>query len=120
MNQKLLGFTGMPEEVNLFRKTLQKKNYGRRIGYKYIEDLPEHLEYNLIYIVGEKNYSWMVALKCPCGCRAIVQLNLLKGVFPSWRLSFKRGLITIKPSILRIVGCRSHFIITKGRIITIN
>jgi hypothetical protein len=83
--------------------------------FKYIEELPNNIVHNIIYIVGEKNYYWMAAFICPCGCDAIIKLNLLKRTYPSWRVSIKRGRITIKPSIRRIVGCRKHFLILRGR-----
>ncbi len=48
---------------------------------------------------------------CPCGCKQIISLNLLKGSTPLWKINGN----SITPSINRIVGCKSHFYITKGK-----
>ncbi len=92
------------------------EGHNQKFEYKFTEELPDIIAHNIIYIVGEKNYHWMAAFICPCGCEEVIKLNLLKKSSPSWKVSFKKDLITIKPSIKRIVGCCKHFLIIKGRV----
>lgn len=76
---------------------------------------------NVVYIIGENNNYWLAMFKCPCGCNDIIQLNLLNDSSPSWKISSKPySKISIKPSIERVVGCKSHFTLTKGRIEYVN
>jgi hypothetical protein len=62
---------------------------------------------DIVYI---DRINMVASLHCPCGCAAIIQLNLIPGVSPCWSISEN----TIKPSINRIVGCKSHFSIING------
>lgn len=87
-------------------------------SFTIADDLPEKLEKHRVYILGEPSDPWAVALECPCGCRAIIQLNLLREAKPRWEysISYNRA-ITIKPSVWRKAGCKSHFFIRKGKIV---
>ena len=84
--------------------------------YSYVVDLPFNIKNGIIYIVGEKNYPWLIAFNCPCGCQNPVQLNLLKEADPCWTFKInKKGEITIFPSVWRIKGCNSHFVVLKSK-----
>jgi hypothetical protein len=86
-----------------------------RYQYVSLNDIPEIIEPNKVYVVGEKRYKWVAVLVCPCGCKEIIQLNLLKLGNDSWRtIKHFDSSITIRPSIWRTVGCRSHFTIVRG------
>jgi hypothetical protein len=61
-------------------------------------------------VVYVDRFNKVAYLKCPCGCNSQIVLNLIPGVMPCWSISEN----TIKPSIQRIVGCKSHFSIIKG------
>lgn len=83
----------------------------------FIEDLPQNIKTKAIYIVGTKQYPWQAALKCPCGCGALIQLNLLSESRPCWKFKVNTiKKITISPSIWREIGCKSHFFIHSGKI----
>jgi len=72
----------------------------------------------VIYLVGDDECDWAGVLLCPCGCGAIIQLSLVRDARPSWHVKIGRNhLVTLSPSIRRTVGCRSHFIIYRGRLI---
>ena len=81
-----------------------------------VNDLPDDLEDKRVYIIGEDIYKWQAAFKCPCGCDALIQLNLLAEARPYWNVSIKKNLISIAPSIERVSGCRSHFTLKRGHI----
>jgi hypothetical protein len=83
----------------------------------HVEDIPSTPRKRAIYIVGQKENPWVIAFKCPCGCDANIQLNLLKETRPCWsyRLSAKNK-IDLTPSVCRKYGCRSHFFIKNGKV----
>lgn len=47
---------------------------------------------------------------CPCGCKALITLNIYPYLKPSWKVNGK----SISPSIRNKYGCKSHFTITDG------
>lgn len=82
------------------------------------EDLPEHINPREIYLIGEGDYLWFVAMLCPCGCGDSVQLNLVSKVRPMWKvIQHDDGTITIEPSVWRKKGCQSHFFVRHGLIV---
>jgi hypothetical protein len=86
--------------------------------YKYVEDVPDELKPDILYIISNDNFYWQVAMLCPCGCKKNLHLNLIKGNHPKWRFEIdKKKRISLHPSINRTVGCKSHFWVRKGKII---
>lgn len=63
---------------------------------------------------------WFLLL-CPCGCGEEFPINLDPRAGPAWRLygTAETGL-SLFPSVLRETGCRSHYIIWRGRIYLFN
>ena len=83
-----------------------------------VEELPAEIGDGALYILGEAETAWSIAFRCPCGCHALIQLNLLEDASPSWRLSREaQGSVTLSPSIWRQVGCRSHFYVRHSRVV---
>lgn len=64
--------------------------------------------------------AWAAVMLCPCGCGDSIELMLLKAMDPHWELDIDRGLPTLRPSVWRRVGCRSHFWVKRGRIVWVN
>lgn len=83
----------------------------------HVAEEPPRLAARTVYAVGEKGHLWHVTFLCPCGCRAKIYLNLLPDDSPRWQLSTTGGLPSLVPSVKRMVGCRSHFILRNGRIV---
>jgi hypothetical protein len=81
------------------------------------EELPEQLDAGAVYVLGEGQHKWFVAMACPCGCGDTVQVSLLADAKPRWRL-IEHGdqTISLEPSVWRRVGCRSHFFLRRGLI----
>ncbi len=80
-----------------------------------VTEEPEILHPDFIYLIGNAGYLWVAVMLCPCGCGAIIKLNLLSEVRPCWK--YKQHLdstISIYPSVDRMYGCRSHFWVQKG------
>jgi hypothetical protein len=85
---------------------------------RFLLDYPVDLETNVFYLIGEPNDPWLLSFKCPCGCAKRIDLNLLIETSPVWFISINRkGRLTIRPSIRRIVGCKSHFWVIQNRIV---
>jgi hypothetical protein len=86
----------------------------------YKEYLPLQLKKNYIYIISESGCYWMAAFNCPCECGEIIKLNLLPEAYPRWKIIINnKKQLSIYPSIWRIKGCKSHFIIKKGNVVWI-
>lgn len=106
---------------NLFFPVAKQKatntvNEKLKDGFQFVivEEIPEVLKLNTIYILNEGCLAEALFFMCPCGCGADIQLNLLKDSSPLWKYSITNDQITISPSIWRKVGCRSHFFIRGG------
>ena len=108
----------MTRLVRLWWSLLEQS--GLRPGYatEAVDDVPDVLEPRRIYLVGDQSMPWSAALCCPCGCGATIQLSLVAGDTPSWRVRRHfSGSVTLHPSIWRKTGCRSHFFLRRGRIV---
>ena len=109
--------------MNIFRalrdslRSLLRRDVKPSFVTRIVSDVPERLDAGLIYLVGEDGHYWQVALNCPCGCHAVIHLNLVPPGPPLWgaRL-YEDGRLTISPSIWRSVGCYSHFWIRRGHL----
>jgi hypothetical protein len=105
--------------MNFIPKVLRKIAWEKQSIYK-IEALPElpiKIDDKTIYIVGEHKHPWLLAFNCPCGCKSLIQLNLLKEADPCWHFMItNKKKINIYPSVRKINGCKSHFVIRKGKI----
>lgn len=93
---------------------------GLRPGFatEVVQDLPDVLEPQRVYLVGDESLPWSAALLCPCGCGAVIQLSLVVHDSPRWRARRHFiGSVTLHPSIWRKRGCRSHFFLRRGGIV---
>jgi len=101
------------------KKLRQKLPHKKQKPYRFsrVEEMPETLKPLTVYLCGEGQYLWAAAMICPCGCKEVINLNLLQKVRPRWSVKeHKDGTITLTPSVWRQNGCRSHFIVRQGRI----
>lgn len=81
----------------------------------YTDELPDKIDKNTIYILGEGNYLWSAAMLCPCGCGELIQLSLHKEGRPKWEIiRNKNGTVSLHPSIWRKKGCHSHYFFKNG------
>jgi Family of unknown function (DUF6527) len=82
-----------------------------------VDDLPDGLERRTVYLVGDGGQPWSASMMCPCGCGANIALSLLEDDSPSWQATISaESKITLHPSVWRIKGCRSHFVLRNGRV----
>jgi hypothetical protein len=81
------------------------------------DEFPDRPSPRHLYVIGERDEDWYAALVCPCGCGAVIDLNLVPPGRPCWRLTTRRDMPTLSPSVWRQVGCRSHFFVKHGQIV---
>ena len=80
-------------------------------------DLPKRLQSRTLYIVEEDGFAEQAAMICPCGCKRILQMNLLTDERPCWRVTrHDDGTATLHPSVWRKKDCQSHFWFRRGRV----
>jgi hypothetical protein len=83
----------------------------------FVDEIPDLLEKRTLYALGAPE-PWSVAMRCPCGCGALIHLSLLKTDSPRWTLQMgPKARPSIHPSFWRTTGCRSHFILSNGRVL---
>lgn len=88
----------------------------RRFTSMRVEDLPDVLQEGVVYLVGDAPKPWSASLICPCGCGTTISLSLVPDDEPRWQVTATGARITLRPSIWRTKGCKSHFIISGGRV----
>ena len=82
-----------------------------------VDDLPDRPNPFVVYVAGEGENAWAAGMVCPCGCREVIELNLLQQVRPRWQVTENaNGTVSLDPSVWRNSGCRSHFILSDGAI----
>lgn len=103
---------------DLWRRIQQWLGLRKFVVPTHVEDLPDTLEQNRLYLVGSNATPWSAAMLCPCGCRELIQLSLIRDDDPRWSLTYDvMDSATLHPSIWRIKGCRSHFFVRSNEIV---
>ena len=107
----------MMGRVGTFIRTVRRHVFGD-YRVERVVDVPDAPREHLLYAIADPRQApWAVAFVCPCGCGAIIQLALVVGGGPSWRLHRDwLGRPSLHPSIWRVRGCRSHFWLRRGLI----
>lgn len=81
------------------------------------EEIPDNPKNKILYIVTENRNPWSAAMVCPCGCGAILHLNLLPDERPVWQFTHhQNNTVSLSPSVWRKTGCHSHFWFREGRV----
>ncbi|UYV12372.1 MAG: DUF6527 family protein [Phycisphaera sp.] len=81
-----------------------------------VEEAPEILRPQTVYLIGEDGGIWSVAMRCPCGCGADIHLSTVGGR-PRWSVRTEEDdTVTLSPSVWRKAGCKSHFFLRRGMI----
>ncbi|WP_352712171.1 DUF6527 family protein [Mesorhizobium sp. M0586] len=60
---------------------------------------------------------WSVGMLCPCQCGATIEMLIIPGAKPRWDFDLDAARRpTLRPSVWRNTGCKSHFWVRRGRI----
>ncbi len=82
-----------------------------------VSDIPDRLKQYRVYLIWEDGQLWQVAMLCPCGCSAVIQLCVLPDSRPGWTVTMNSDrTVSLSPSVWRTTGCQSHFFLRSGRI----
>ncbi len=89
----------------------------RRYTPVRVEEISSPLKRRRVYLLGDVEEPWCAAVLCPCGCRKEIYLSLIPDDRPSWRFTeHEDGTVSLHPSVWRVRGCRSHFVLRRGEI----
>lgn len=79
-----------------------------------VSTAPSVLRGDTVYLLTEDNDPWTVLMRCPCGCSEVLFMSLIEGS-PRWTHELhSNGTVSLRPSIWRTTGCKSHFFLRKG------
>ena len=82
-----------------------------------VDDVPDRVDPGTVVLVGDHGKAWLAVMKCPCACGETIQLPLTSTSGARWAISGRSTEPTLKPSVWRTSGCRSHFILSRGSVI---
>jgi len=78
---------------------------------------PAEVPADTIVVVAPRETLKWVMFRCPCPCREVITLSLQKVHNPHWKLlAGPDGHASLRPSVWRTQGCRSHFWVDDGRV----
>jgi hypothetical protein len=111
----------------LFRRTknesdtrqARKVKLGPALRVRFVESHPgaDSVRNDELVIVGSRRFVKWALFRCPCSCRELISLPLMKPQYPRWRLRVERdGAVTLSPSIWRTTSCYSHFWVDHSQI----
>lgn len=81
------------------------------------EILPPKLATKTLYVVEEDGFQEQAAMICPCGCKRVLQMNLLADERPCWKITIhNNNTASLHPSVWRKKDCNSHFWLRQGRV----
>lgn len=81
------------------------------------DDPPDAVAAGTLHLVGERGDYWLAMMKCPCGCGSDIQLAMSANSRPRWAYSGPLGEPTLAPSVWRKSGCKSHFVLRRGKVL---
>jgi len=89
------------------------------LNVEWVEDLPNKIIKNTIYIVGGKEYPFHACFVCPRReCNQLIALDISPELNPRWRITeYSKGGISLNPSIyVTSFRCQCHYWVKKGKI----
>lgn len=103
--------------ISWFRQVWDRYGPARRLIVVEGDTLPDRLPYRNLVLLRDDGENWSVGMLCPCGCGDTIELMLLEDARPRWDVDADgAGRASLRPSVWRKTGCRSHFWVRGGRI----
>lgn len=100
--------------------TRRWQTYGpaRRLKVLDGDALPLKMPRRDLVLTRDDGDDWSVGMRCPCGCGDTIELMILDEARPRWDIEVdSKRRPTLRPSVWRQTGCRSHFWVRRGQII---
>ena len=91
----------------------------RRYQTEWVEDLPEDVQRDTVYVIGGRQHPFYAAVVCPRrACRQVIHLELSEQATKPWRLAeHQDGTISLAPSVhVTGMSCRCHYWFREGRV----
>jgi len=93
------------------------KVYRPTIRVEFVADRPQKPQKNKLYVTQQAGEPAFGSMACPCGCGETLNLRFFGERRPRWSVRWDHRLRpTVRPSVWRQLGCRSHFHLTAGRV----
>src|SRR6266581_987414 len=70
---------------------------------------------NSIAIVIRGRPRWVV-FQCPCECGEVLSINVDARAGKAWKLRLDNRLLSLRPSVWKTAGCRSHFVLWENEV----
>lgn len=95
------------------------ERFERRPRWKAVllpdDNLPDDMPALTVFVTHDGGEKWSAGLLCPCGCGDTIELPLFPEADQCWSIHIdRRSRPTLRPSIWRKRGCRSHFFLREG------
>ncbi len=88
-----------------------------KVRVQFTAERPQRLRAHRLYVTSSAQGPAFGFLRCPCGCGETLHLRFFGARRPRWDLQVgDRHAATLTPSIWRQTGCRSHFVLARGKI----
>lgn len=91
----------------------------RRYQTEWVEDLPEDVQRDTVYVIGGRQHPFYAAVVCPRrACRQVIHLELSEQATKPWRLAeHQDGTISLAPSVhVTGMSCRCHYWFREGHV----
>lgn len=107
----------MSSSLSRWLRRVLNRGTGENLKVVRCEEIEGELREETLYVLGQGSESWFAVISCPCRCGGTLQVSLLPDAEPRWTLiEHDDGTVSLQPSLWRRDGCRSHFMVTRGRI----
>lgn len=99
--------------IERIRHRLVRPQFRRTLLVQSMSDVPEQLDSDVVVLIGFDRPKWAI-FGCPCRTGHRVELNLQPAFYPFWRVSSRKGRITLWPSVDVRNNRRCHYFVTDG------
>ena len=101
-----------------WRQAWENIHSPRRLVLVPGDSLPDQLPRRDLILARDGDEDWCVGMICPCGCQSKIELLVIEEAKPRWDVHFdNEQRPTLSPSVWLKTGCRSHFLVRKGRVV---
>jgi hypothetical protein len=94
-----------------------KESFERPVRAAFVAERPTELVPRVLYVTSAGEKPAFGFMRCPCGCGETLHLRFAGERRPRWRVTADAGgRASLTPSVWRSTGCKSHFILSAGRV----
>jgi hypothetical protein len=105
-----------PRSLILSRFKPEKPQFDELKVVSSVVEGVEVLQSGNVFVTVFRGYERLAIFRCPCGCGAVIKLNLDARLGKAWRLIRQGNVVSLRPSVWLDSGCESHFIVWRSRV----